>query len=227
MKPAAFWHRYAAWSLDFALLGTLATLFTWSRLLAGWRESVAAATALVADVGQAAADALMAGTPLPRIADDLLQQPQLLAAADALQTGLLHLLLPWLLAYALLAIPWHILGECSRWQGSPGKRALRLRTTGRDGQALRWPQAALRHFAGALSWLTLNLGHALAAVAPQKRALHDYIAGTRVLADDDDASRLPTWARAWLAVQAVAATLLAGWLLLRYIALLQAGIGPL
>lgn len=226
MKPAGFWHRYAAWSLDFAVLGALATLLTWSRLVAGWRETIDAGTALVADVGQAAADALMSGAPLPRIADDLLRQPQLLAAAGALQAGLLHLLLPWLLAYALLAAAWHIVGECTRWQGSPGKYALRLQATDRDGQPLRWPQAALRHFAGALSWLTLNLGHALAAVAPQKRALHDYIAGTRVLTDDDD-TRLPTWARAWLALQAIAAVLLTGWLLLRYIALLQAGIGPL
>lgn len=226
MKPAGFWHRYAAWSLDFTVLGALATLFTWSRLLAGWREAVAAGSALVANVGQAAVDAMMAGKPLSLIADDLLRQPQLLSAADALQTGLLHLFLPWLLAYALLAAPWHIIGECTGWQGSPGKRALRLRATDRSEHALQWPQAALRHFAGALSWLTLNLGHALAAVAPQKRALHDYIASTRVLADDDDA-RLPTWARAWLALQAIAAVLLTGWLLLRYIVLLQAGIGPL
>src|SRR3546814_8479267 len=34
------------------------------------------------------------------------------------------------------------------------------------------------------SWLTFNLGHALAALPPQKRALHDYLAGTRVRSDE-------------------------------------------
>jgi hypothetical protein len=39
----------------------------------------------------------------------------------------------------------------------------------------------LRHAAGSLSWLTLNLGHLLAALPPHKRALHDWIAGARVV----------------------------------------------
>ena len=40
--PAGFWRRYAAYSLDFAALGTLATLLTWSRLVAGGEEAAVA-----------------------------------------------------------------------------------------------------------------------------------------------------------------------------------------
>jgi len=39
----------------------------------------------------------------------------------------------------------------------------------------------LREAASLLSWLTLNLGHALALAAPRRQALHDRIAGTRIL----------------------------------------------
>jgi hypothetical protein len=90
-----------------------------------------------------------------------------------------------------------------------------------DGRPPTRPRAAPRHAAAALSWLTLNLGHALAALPPQKRALHDYIAGARVACSDRD-PRLPGWASAWIALQLVAGVALVAWLLLRYIAALQA-----
>ena len=83
--------------------------------------------------------------------------------------------------------------------------------------------AVLRHVAGLLSWLTLNLGHALALLPPDKRALHDYIAGTRVVRDARGA-RMPGWVAAWITLQVVAAVALVAWLLLRYVAALQAGI---
>lgn len=221
--PAGFWRRYAAYSLDFAVLGALAAVLAWSRLLAGWHATTTAASTLIAMLGQTLADALMTGTSLPLLAQDLLHHRDLLAAADALQSGLLDMLLPWLLCYALLAALWHIGGESSRWQGSPGKRALRLRVTDCAGQPLPLPRAALRHFAGSLSWLTLNLGHALAALPPQKRALHDYIAGTQVICDAAD-PRLPRWAVAWIALQWIVAVGLPTWWLLHRIAALQSGL---
>ena len=69
-----------------------------------------------------------------------------------------------------------------------------------QGAAPSLARSALRNLGGVLSWLSLNLGHALAAVPPRHRALHDYMAGTQVLAPP---ARLPLWARAWLFAQAV------------------------
>jgi hypothetical protein len=43
----------------------------------------------------------------------------------------------------------------------------------------------------------LNLGHAIAGWRADRRALHDLIAGTRVLAQ----APMPAWARAWLWLQ--------------------------
>lgn len=221
LPPAGFWRRYAAWSLDFAVLAALALALAWSPWQAGWRAVTGGAAQLSARAGQALADALMSGTPPPVLAQTLLHDPGLHAAAAAVQAGLWRMLWPWLLAYALLAAAWHVGGELSRWQGSPGKRALRLVATDLAGQPLAPARAAVRHVAALASWLTLNLGHALAAVPPQKRALHDYLAGTRVACADGD-PRMPGWASAWIALQVAAGVALLAWALLRYVAALQA-----
>jgi uncharacterized RDD family membrane protein YckC len=221
LPAAGFWRRYAAWSLDFAVLATLAAVLAWPQLRDGWHAIAVAAAQLSARAGQAMADALLSGTSPQALSHALLHDAGLHDAAAALQAGLGRMLLPWLLAYALLAAVWHVGGELSRWQGSPGKRALRLVVTDLEGRPPTLARAGARHAAAALSWLTLNLGHALAALPPQKRALHDYIAGARVACSDRD-PRLPGWASAWIALQLVAGVALVAWLLLRYIAALQA-----
>jgi uncharacterized RDD family membrane protein YckC len=166
---------------------------------------------------------MLAGTRLPELSLGLLHEPRLHAAAAALQHAMWQLAWPLLLGYALLAAPWHVLGEASRWQGSPGKRALGLAVTDRAGARPAFARAALRHAAALLSWLTLNLGHLLAALPPRREALHDRIAGARVLHVRGQA-RLPGWARAWLVLQVLAGLGLLGWLLLRYVAELEAGL---
>ncbi len=221
--PAGFWHRYAAWSLDAALVALPVLAVAWPQLREAWHALGAATRDLVSDVGTALADAMMSGVPLPDIADLLLQDSRLWATAAAVQARLWQLAWPLLLGYALLAAPWHVLGERSRWQGSPGKRALGLATTDRAGEPLSLARAGLRHAAGLLSWLTLNLGHAMAALPPRKRALHDLVAGARVVRVRGD-GRMPGWARAWIAAQALALVGLWAWLLLRYVAALQAGL---
>jgi uncharacterized RDD family membrane protein YckC len=97
------------------------------------------------------------------------------------QDALWALLVPWCVAYAQLAFAWHVAGDLSPWRASPGKHALGLRVEALDGAAPTAPQAMLREAAGALSWLTLNLGHALALLPPRRQSLHDRIARTRVV----------------------------------------------
>ena len=224
--PAGYWHRYAAWSLDAVLILAVVLPLAWPRMHAAWLALGAATKETVSAGGTALADAMMAGTRLPQLPDALLQDARLHQAAGALQSALWQLSWPLLLGYALLAAPWHIVGECSRWQGSPGKRALGLRVTDLHGATQSLPRAALRHAAGLLSWLTLHLGHAMAALPPRKQALHDLVAGARVVRVDGD-RRLPGWARAWIALQALA--LFGGWcwLMLRYVAALEAGLPAL
>lgn len=62
-----------------------------------------------------------------------------------------------------------------------GKMLLRIRVTQTNGADPSWTQAALRPAGYAMSWLPLGAGLLLAAVPPEKRALHDWILGTRVV----------------------------------------------
>ena len=221
--PAGFRHRYAAWSLDFAVLAGAAVALCWKQLQPAAPELVAAFSALWSSMGTALAEGMLAGTRIPAIAEDLLHDPRLRDSAALLQSAAWELLWPPLLAYLVLAAAWHVLGTASPLQGSPGKRAFGLRVADR-GEARPSPaRAVARHMAAALSWLTLNIGHLMALPAPH-RALHDRIAGTRVLRDAE-ARRLPWAAAAWIALQACAGLLLLGWLAGRYVAAVDAAFG--
>ena len=167
------------------------------------------------------AEALSQVSDPAELVSQLLARSGAAATAATAESAVYGALLPPLLVFAVLAAAYWIGFERSAWQATPGKRALALQVTDLQGRRLDGARAAARHVAGALSWLTLNLGHALAAVPPQKRALHDYIAGTRVVHVDGE-PRLPGWAKAWVALQMLLAVGLPAWLVLRYIAGLQA-----
>lgn len=224
--PAGFRARYVAWSLDAAIIGSLSLLAKWPGMVAAaqtlqlaWSQLQRIASVRLSDV---LLQGVAQGTDPTRLAAQLVQDPALRTAATAVETALNALLMPPLWVFVGLATVYWIGFERSAWQATPGKRALRLQVTDRAGQRPGFARVAVRHFAGALSWLTLNLGHLLAAVPPQKRALHDYIADARVLCDGDTADALPGWARAWLALQVMIGIALLAWLLLRYVAALQA-----
>lgn len=225
--PAGFRARYVAWSLDAAIIGSLSLLATWRGMIAAMAALQLAWSQLQQIASARLSDVLLHGVMQQeidptRLAAQLVQDPALRTAATAVETALNTLLMPPLWVFVGLAAVYWIGFERSAWQATPGKRALRLQVTDGAGRRPGLARAAARHFAGALSWLTLNLGHLLAAVPPQKRALHDYIADARVLRDGDAADALPGWARAWLALQIAVGIGLLAWLLQRYVAALQA-----
>ena len=120
----------------------------------------------------------------------------------------------------VLALPWAVLFEASSWQATPGKRALGLVVADTQGRRLKAGHALLRFLAASLSWLSLNIGHALAALPPQL-ALHDRISDTRVLRRTAS-DRLPAWAKLWLSAQLLAAVVAVAWLFLWLQAAMQA-----
>ncbi|MFL6592209.1 MAG: RDD family protein [Luteimonas sp.] len=224
LAPAGAWRRYVAWSLDSALLATLATGLTWPRLVATWRTATSGWTHLSALLGRALADGVLQPASPGALAGDLLADPAVQDAAAGVQHAISQLLLAWLLCYALLAAIYHVGFERSRWQGSPGKRALGLRVVdAHDDRPVATGRLAWRHLAGTLSWLTLNLGHALVLLPPRRRALHDWLTGTRVVSESAS-DALPAWARAWLGLQVVAMFALLAWGVERYLAALQVAV---
>ncbi len=180
-KPAGFWRRSAAWCLDWLLLSPL----LYVALRPGLSDAAAQLQSLrvqlenwmLAQSWQAdSALGLWLDLSTRMLADPALQA-QLTQATLRLCAGLTGTLVLASLLAAVYFIPF----EASRWQATPGKRLLGLRVVAIDGQAMTLARAAARYFAGSLSWLSLNLGHALAMFRRDGRALHDLIAGTAIV----------------------------------------------
>ena len=210
-EPAGFWRRYLAWSLDLLLLSPLLLLL----LLSPLRRASAAWQSLQASLQQWILDRVIA-------ADGTMADPMALAQAllaDPANNALINREMAQisaaigqasLLAACLLAV-YFIAFESSRWQATPGKRLLGIRVQSVDGGPLGLANTGMRFFAGSLSWLSFNLGHALAAWRHDGRALHDLLARARVVS----ATPMPGWARALLWGQVAAAVLLFAGVLLR------------
>lgn len=221
MNPAAgFWRRYAAYSLDATAIGLLCLPLLWSRLAeAGTLVSGAAAELL--DRIWPMLDQYSSGADVaPWDFLDLARDPALHAMVLRLTGGLVGVLLLCVGVVTAVAALWFIASESSRWQASPGKRLLGLRVTDLRGERCGRGRIVLRFVAGLPSWLLLNLGHAMAGVTPGKRALHDYLAGTRVELAPGASPEMPRGARSWLLLQAAAFFGLVGFVLLRYVQLL-------
>jgi uncharacterized RDD family membrane protein YckC len=68
-----------------------------------------------------------------------------------------------------------------QYGATPGKMIFGLKVITPDGGGISWGRAIGRYFAKILSGITLFIGYIMAAFDSEKRALHDYIAGTRVI----------------------------------------------
>lgn len=64
---------------------------------------------------------------------------------------------------------------------TPGKQLLGLRVVREDGSRLGYGRAFLRRAAELVTAMTFGAGYLMIAFHPEKRALHDLIAGTRVI----------------------------------------------
>ena len=177
-SPAGFWKRTVAYSLDVMVLSLLYQL-VFSVILT-----------------------LLAGADMAWLLDLLWRAKALQASGDLDGARQLwYELWPWVrrmawissLGYALIGAAYFAGMEASPWQATLGKRVLGLKVVSTDGRPIGPARALLRYFAAGISWLLLNLGHAMAAWTPDKRALHDYVAGTRVDNVDPANAAMPRW----------------------------------
>ncbi|HSD15856.1 MAG TPA: RDD family protein [Thermomonas sp.] len=220
--PAAFLPRSVAWSLDAACLLPMALLLGNARMRDALDQARVAWGAMATEIPRLLGQAIDSVPDPLALARTLLADPALAAASAGLQSALADLLLTPLLLYALLACLWTIGFEASAWQATPGKRALGLVVVDRDGRRLRSGRALLRFLAAGVSWLTLNLGHALAAFPPYL-ALHDHLSATRVLAAADRPP-MPRWAWAWLVLSGLASVAALAWGVVHMQATMQAAV---
>lgn len=96
-----------------------------------------------------------------------------------------------------------VVAESGVWQATWGKRLAGITVEALPGRDEGWRACAVRFAAGALSWLSMNAGHAMIRWRRDGRALHDLVAGMRVVREDMPATRrawgLATCWGAWLA----------------------------
>jgi uncharacterized RDD family membrane protein YckC len=186
LSPAGFWKRYVAYFIDLVLLYLLVELLSLLVFLALGGNELQHLLALLwrlADPQQMGAD------PLPALAE--LGQ---VAVRTSLVSGS---------AYLLLGGAYFVYHESSPRQATIGKRLVGIRVTDRHGARLTPARATARFAAAGLSWITLNLGHALAAWTPSRRALHDLVAGTQVVNADPAQAQMPLWGWAVVASHAL------------------------
>lgn len=227
--PATFLRRYAAYSVDVAIVLVIAVpLVAWQLgdVPAAFDMAVASLQQRLFELFDSALydGALYDAGPFElarRWADD----PGLRAGLAALADVVLDALVVAMLIVVLAAAVWFIGFESSARQATPGKAALGLRVTDADGGRAPFGRVLARFLAGAPSWALLHLGHAMAAWTKDRRALHDLIAGTRVVQHDAPGTPLPAWATAWLFLQVAAFFGLTGFVLLRYAQLLNEAVG--
>ena len=206
-SPAGFWRRFVAYFVDIVLLTVVINVL---------------ATVAIAVLGLFMATAPPDLGELMRMLDP--SQP-----VDPMPV--LRSVGPWLLMvtavstvlYVLVAGAYFIVTEAAPRQASVGKRLLGLKVTDRDGRPITRTHAAWRFLAATLSWLSLNLGHALAAWTPSKRALHDFVAGTRVENADPANTAMSLWGWAIVALFAAASLGLALACAVAIVFVMQAG----
>ena len=73
------------------------------------------------------------------------------------------------------------------WAATPGKRLMHIHVETADGKRISWAFSIFRFIASIVTQATIyfwGLGYLIVLVDSQKRALHDFIARTRVVHDD-------------------------------------------
>lgn len=68
----------------------------------------------------------------------------------------------------------------SSWQGTIGKRIVRLKVTDEAGNRISFARATGRYFAKIVSFMIMYVGVIMVAFTDKKRGLHDMMAGTLV-----------------------------------------------
>ena len=204
-NAAGFWPRAVAWLVDAGLVSLpvfgVMSLLGFDRvdaLASEWRE-------MGATVGKTMAAAIDHGeAPRAMLQSWLSAEGPLRPVIKMFLADRYAALWPVVALFVLIGLLYWPIQEAGHHRATLGKRVLGLQALAVGGRQLSPRKAFHRHMVGSLSWLTLNIGHLLAANAPRHQALHDRIANTQVVWHDGAKRSVPAWG--WLLV-VVACTL--------------------
>lgn len=87
----------------------------------------------------------------------------------------------WLdMVWLIITIIYVYVFYTSKWQATPGYRALGMYITDASGKKVSGGQAVIRQLAEILSMLIMGIGYLMVAFTAKRQALHDIIAKTLV-----------------------------------------------
>lgn len=142
-----------------------------------------------------------AGEPLLSAALAISVDPAIHASATAFAVSVTVLLFKLVALYFVAAALWQ-LPVAIRTGATLGQRLFGLSMRETADQSGRPPRASaliLRFVTAGISWLTLNIGHAMVFLPPQYQTLHDRIAGIEVTGRDAPRNRQRARMTLWLA----------------------------
>lgn len=87
----------------------------------------------------------------------------------------------YFLGLPLIGILYQSIFECSKYQGTPGKIAVKIKVVNKHGDRVSFLQAFGRNSGKILSGLILYVGFLMAIWTDKKQALHDQMANTYVV----------------------------------------------
>lgn len=203
-SPATFIQRYVAWTLDATLLAAVTVAVCWAWIVPAAVRIRDHTQAMLATLVENMVYAFLSDVPPERIVPYIIAESDLAASMTALTHALWNFAWPLLVGFVTFSTIYHVLFECGKQQATPGQRSLHLRVETVEGERLSIGSAMLRHFSGALSWLTLNIGHLMALSKPMHQTLHDSLSKTRVVQTTASAQKLPAWAWVWISMQLLA-----------------------
>ena len=123
--------------------------------------------------------------PLPRILEPAGFWWRALALwLDYIIIGMIVGLLAMIGFWPFVIIVWwlyYAVSESSRWQATPGKRAVGLIVVTENYETLTFARASGRFFGMILSYMICCIGFIMAAFTEKKQALHDIMARTLVV----------------------------------------------
>lgn len=85
----------------------------------------------------------------------------------------------------IIYVIYHSLFEMSRWKATPGKKWVKIKVMDAKQNEIHPFRILLRNAGKSFSLILFFLGFVMIIFHPKKQGLHDYIAGTMVLFDED------------------------------------------
>ena len=118
---------------------------------------------------------------LPVEYSSILERGLSLKMTQYVEENFLEIALLYSLSKLAVIYPYFAVLESSRWMGTVGKQALRIKVTDLGGRRISFGRARGRFFGKILSGQTLLIGYLMAAFTSKRQTLQDLIAGTVVV----------------------------------------------